>query len=105
MDVRLGTRSIPKYKANLLSGYMARGAGREARTSGFDYNDVKELYGKGEIRGTIDFSTTYGPPEEAPVRRLTVSIEFILSLPADGNGMPAYGDNIIEEHDEPINNS
>lgn len=108
LDIRLGTRSIPKYKPNSVSGYMARGSGRQAQGEGFPSGSMAEFYGKGPIKGTADFSVAYGPPEENSIRRLKISVELLMIFPPNGvidlsKGLNiAFGAPIISEDDEPI---
>ena len=78
-----------------MTGYLARGALRVVRPAGFEREAVTEFYGKGATKGTIDFYTTYGPPDEPPVRGLKLSIEFTLSLPEEGGVDAGLADNII----------
>jgi hypothetical protein len=86
VDIRLGTRTIPKYRLNAITGYLARGALRQVSPGGFEREAIAEFYGRGATKGTVEFSVTYGPPDEPPVRRLKLSIEFTLALPEEGGG-------------------
>ena len=106
--IQFGTRSIPKYKTNEVSGYLARGSGRQARGQPFLADHIKEFYGKGLINGVAEFTVTYGPPEGPPVRRLKVEMALFLTIPQDGvvdhqrGMMVGWGANIISEKDEAI---
>jgi hypothetical protein len=107
-DVRLGNRAVPKYKANSVTGYMARGSGRTSTTGLFESKEIKEFYGAGLVEGTADFSYTYGPPDGPPIRRLKISLEISIHLPKDGvlkSELPhklGFNCNILSEEDEPI---
>jgi hypothetical protein len=108
VDIRIGTRALPKYKTNTVTGYLARGAARIARPEGFKGGTLGEFFGKGLTNGSADFSICYGPPDGAPVRRLRVSLDLYISFPKDGiinvlagEGF-AYSDGIISEEDEAI---
>jgi hypothetical protein len=103
VDIRIGSRTIPKYTINTISGHMARGAVRQARPVGFKSGTLAEFFGKGLTEGTADFSICYGPPEGSPVRRLKLSTKVYLVFPKDGAGVLGYADAIISEQDEPIN--
>jgi hypothetical protein len=107
-DVRIGTRAMPKYQPRTISGYMARGAGRQARAIGFPGGTLAEFYGKGMVEGTADFVICYGPPDGPAVRRLKVSLNLYMVFPKDGivdvQKNVGFGctDNIISEVDEAI---
>jgi hypothetical protein len=105
VDIRLGTRTIPKYKANSTTGYMARGSARVVRPPFFDADTLKEFHGKGDTKGTIDFAITYGPPDEPAVRRLKLGLEIVVSFPESGIGDHGWSDAIISEDDETMNRS
>jgi hypothetical protein len=47
IDIRIGTRAIPRIVHGTLIGYMARGAGRTSTIKGFSSNQLKEFYGHG----------------------------------------------------------
>jgi len=102
-DVRIGTRALPKPERP-LTVYMARGAGRTSSPSKFSKDEMREFFGK-RMKGTAEIVLVYGHPEEKPVRRLKLSFDLILHLPADG-GSPTnpfgWGTDIISEVDEPI---
>lgn len=107
-DVRIGSRTHEKYGETIVSGYLARGSGRQARLSGFPSGTLTEFFGKETVKGTADFAICYGPPEGNPVRRLRVSLELHLIFPKDGvvdasKGIAlGYGDGIKAEIDEAI---
>lgn len=108
-DIRIGSRTHQKYQLNSVSGYMARGAGRQVRLSGFPSGTLNEFFGREEAtQGTADVSICYGPPDGSPVRRLRLSLELHLIFPKDGAVNPlegvglGYGDSIKSEVDEPI---
>jgi hypothetical protein len=107
-DFRLGNRATKKYKANSISGYMARGAGRTNNTGPFESKEIKDFYGAGLIEGTADVTYTYGPPEEPPRRRLKISLEIAVFIPKDGIVKPEQGhmlgfnSNIVSEIDTAI---
>jgi hypothetical protein len=101
-DIRLGSRTIPKYPRESVSGPMARGAGRTVRAVGFPSGSLSEFYGAGLTKGTVDFSIAYGPPDAPPIRRLRMSFDIYIALPKDGVGQIGYGDAISHETDEPI---
>lgn len=108
VDIRLGSRTTQKYKANDISGNMARGAGRQSRPHGFEAKSLKEFYGAGVTKGTADFSITYGPVDGPAVRRLKISMEIYFVFPKDGAVGPeegqqlGYSDNIVTEIEEDI---
>jgi hypothetical protein len=108
VDMRLSGRTTPKYKANAVYGYMARGAGRTSTPVSFEAKEIKDFYGAGITEGTADVSITYGPPDQAPIRRLKISVELSIALPIDGklSGEPGhqlgFNFNIASEEDVEI---
>ena len=108
-DIRIGSRTHEKYEPNSLSGYMARGSGRQARLLGFPSGTLNEFFGKEATKGTADISLCYGPPDGPPVRRLRISLELHLVFPKDGAAVDGvglgYGDSIKSEVDEPMERS
>lgn len=108
-DIRIGSRTHDKYEPNKISGYMARGSGRQARIGGFPPGTLNEFFGNEEpTKGTADFAVCYGPPDGPSVRRLKLSLDFLLVFPKDGavnasegQGL-GYSDSIKSEVDEPI---
>ena len=107
-EVQIGTRTIPKYARNSLSGHVARGGGKILRAVAFPSDSLKEFYGKGETKGVLEYAITYGSPDVPPVRRLRVRVELIFIFPDKGIHDPKHGmglgfsENIIVEDDEPI---
>lgn len=99
IDIRLGTRALPKIRIGTLSGFMSRAAGRTNTIKGFTQNDLKEFYGKGTTKGTVEFSIAYGPAEEAPVKRLKMELEFYVVFSDDGLSV-GWQDGITSESDE-----
>lgn len=104
VDIRIGSRTIPKLKPNELVGFMPRGGGKVIRPGGFRAGSLKEFYGKGETKGTVDIAFVYGAPDEPPVRRLRMSIETTFFFPAEKDPNPVLGfiENLVFEKDEPI---
>ena len=103
-EVRLGSRSLPKLKKGILFGFMARGAGRTSSHEAFPPEQLKEFYGQGEIKGTVDLSVVYGAPEGPPIRRFILGMEITVVLPEDGSASFGWGTNIVTDRDEPISN-
>lgn len=101
IDIRLGTRALPKLSNGILHGYMARGAGRVSRIPGFSSQQIKEFLGSEAVKGTIEFAIIYGAPEGEPLRRLKMSIEIHLIISEDGKAF-GHQENIISEIDEKI---
>ncbi len=85
---------------------MSRGGGKNISPGPFEVNEIKDFYGAGIKEGTADIVIAYGPPDEKPTRRFTISIEFAISLPEDGVFHPELGQqlgysyNIVSENDD-----
>ena len=101
IDVRIGTRAIPRIMRGGLIGFMARGAGRTSSIRGFVQSELKEFYDAGPVHGTAEFSITYGPPEGPPERRLKMTVDMTLLFLDDGNSI-GWQDNIATDTDEPF---
>ncbi len=100
-DVRIGTRAIPKATQKNVTGYLPRGGGRVMSVPPFKKEDVKEFFGK-RVTGTAEFAILYGHPESEPVRKLRMTIDITLGLPAE-EAQPAlvvWGADIVQEIDE-----
>lgn len=105
VDIRLGTRVVPRVLPGTVYGFMARGAGRISTFMGFNKEELTEFYKYNTLenyaKGTVDISYLYGPPEGPPERRFRVSIEFYLLMINDGESV-GWQDSIISERDEPF---
>ena len=101
IDIRLDTRAAPVISRGTLTGFMARGAGRTSTIRGFLQNHLREFYGSEPVRGMVEFSIVYGPPEGPPVRRLKMSIEIHVILMDEGRSL-GWQDGIVAESDEPF---
>jgi hypothetical protein len=102
MDIRIGTRAMPKFTIGTLSAYMARGAGRTSTPEPFKKADIAEFIGKGLVKGTLECSITYGHPEKPPARKLDLSVDLFLEFRADGN--LGFNGNITSEQDVALEN-
>jgi hypothetical protein len=102
IDIRIGTRAIPRILPGTLFGFMTRGAGRTSTIRGFVQGELKEFWNKTEATiGSAEFWITYGPAEGPPVRRLKMRLETHMLILQDGNAF-GWQDNIISEIDEPF---
>ena len=99
-DVRIGNRAVPKLKKGALVGFMARGAGRISNGGAFKRSDFAQLVGQ-RLEGTVNLSITYGHPELAPVRKLSISIGLTLEIRAAEPLL--FGVSIIDESDQALN--
>jgi hypothetical protein len=98
LDLRIGTRSLPKVEKGILYGHMARGAGRTSMPAAFNKSDIAEFMGK-RPTGTLEVSILYGHPEHPPVRRLRIIFDLLFVFSETNLGFSA---NIKEEKDEPL---
>jgi hypothetical protein len=99
LDVRIGKLALPLLLPGTLFGFMARGSGRTSYSSAFQRKDFSQLIGQ-RLEGTAKFSISYGHPELAPVRRLTISMGIVLEI--RDTGLPGFGFNILHESDDAI---
>jgi hypothetical protein len=100
IDIRLGTRAIPRIRSGNLTGYLSRAAGKTISIQGFSQAELQEFYDADPARGTVEFAIVYGPPEGPPERRLKMEIEFYVILREGGNSI-GWQENILSEADEP----
>jgi hypothetical protein len=96
-DVRIGTRALPKLTKEVPSLFLPRGGGRIFKTEPFKIDDIIEYKGK-NIKGTAEYTVSYGPPEGAPERVLKMELEIYLKF--DEDGKLGYADNISKEKDD-----
>lgn len=103
VDIRLGTRAIPRVPSGTIKGFMARGAGRMSSIRGFTKDQLAEFYNNGNnpAKGSVEVLYVYGPPDGSPERRLRIDIEIYVMLEKDGESF-GWQDSIISEEDEPI---
>ena len=99
-DVRIGTRALPRPE-KIITGYLARGAGRTTNGLPFKKDDIKEFFGK-RVNGTAEAEITYGHPEREPERRLKIRMDLTLGFSFDGSPPLTFGAGIVEEEDEAI---
>jgi len=102
MDIRIGTRAMPRL-SKIITGYLARGAGRTSSGIPFSKDDVKEFFGK-RVNGTVEAVILYGSPERPPERMLTVRLNITLGFLENGLPPLSFGNEIIGEEDTQINN-
>ena len=102
-DIRIGTRSLPRYVRGTATAYMARGGAKVSGFIPFKHQDVSEFFGR-SVDGSAEFGIVYGHPEHAPVRRLFIVMELTMHFPQEGFPL-AFGANIIQETDSPIENT
>lgn len=102
-DVRIGSRSLSKFKKATLTSFMPRGAGRVSSNMPFKKDDIKEFTGK-RVSGTVECAITYGHPEMSPARRLKTVINIVLMFKENDPPQLGFASDIVEESDEPINN-
>jgi hypothetical protein len=103
IDIRLGTRAIPRIQAGSMYGFMARGAGRMSTIKGFTKEQLKEFYDNADspTKGSVEVSYLYGPPEGPPERRLKLFMEIYVAIVQHGKSL-GWSDSIVVERDEPL---
>ena len=97
-DVRIGNRALPRLEKGILGAVITRGAGRVSRHKSFSKKDIKDFIGQ-EAKGTVDILINYGHPKREPKRSLKLRLDIYLKIPEAGP--LGFGDNILEEKDEP----
>lgn len=100
LDIRIGTRALPKVDKGKLTSIVQRGAGRTSTTKPFSANDIKDFTGQ-RVQGTATLSIVYGHPESEPVRRLSMEMGIVIQIKEDTREV-FFGHDIREESDTAI---